>query len=53
MQDDSAAAVPGFSVVVPVRNEVAAIPVLAAEIAAACAAAGLAWEAVWVDDGSS
>ena len=54
MQGDSATAtVPGFSVVVPVRNEAAAIPGLAAEIAAACAAAGLAWEAVWVDDGSS
>ncbi len=53
MLGDSASVVPEFSVVVPVRDEVAAIPGLAAEIAAACAAAGLAWEAVWVDDGSS
>lgn len=43
-------AVPELSVIVPVRDEEANIVPLATEIAAALA--GLAWEVVWVDDGS-
>ena len=41
------------SVIVPVMNEEENIPVLAAEIEAALAARGRAWECVWVNDGST
>lgn len=41
---------PELSVVVPVRDEADSIAALAAELAIALT--GLAWEAVWVDDGS-
>ncbi len=40
------------SVVVTVKDEEDSIPVLAAELEAVLDAAGLAWECVWVDDGS-
>jgi dolichol-phosphate mannosyltransferase len=42
-----------FSVVIPVKNEEATIPALAAEIDRAFADADFSWEALWVDDGSS
>lgn len=41
-----------LSVVVPVRDEEASIPILAAEVEAALDGAGISWECVWVDDGS-
>lgn len=41
-----------LSIVIPVRDEVDSVPVLAFEIAAALAESGLRWEVVWVDDGS-
>lgn len=41
------------SIVVPVKDEAENVLLLAAEIRAAMAAAGHAWECVWVDDGSS
>lgn len=44
---------PVLSVVIPVRNEAEAIPALAAEVHTALAGAGLTWEALWVDDGST
>lgn len=40
------------SVVIPVYNEEESVPQLAAEVSAAFAGSGLAWECVWVDDGS-
>jgi dolichol-phosphate mannosyltransferase len=43
---------PLLSVVIPVRDEAAAIPGLAREIADVFAASEVAWEVVWVDDGS-
>lgn len=43
---------PLLSVVIPVRDEEESIPVLGREMAGALDEAGLAWEAVWVDDGS-
>ncbi|HEX3134237.1 MAG TPA: glycosyltransferase family 2 protein [Planctomycetota bacterium] len=46
------AAAPLVSLVIPVRDEAAAIPALTAEIAQVFSAAGVSWEAVWVDDGS-
>jgi dolichol-phosphate mannosyltransferase len=46
-------AAPFFSVVIPVKNEEASIPGLAAEIDRAFAGADFPWEAVWVDDGST
>jgi dolichol-phosphate mannosyltransferase len=48
----SPSAAPLVSVVIPVRDEAAAIPALAHEIAGVFAASGVTWEAVWVDDGS-
>jgi dolichol-phosphate mannosyltransferase len=45
-------AAPLVSLVIPVRDEAGAIPALTAEIAQVFSAAGLSWEAVWVDDGS-
>ncbi len=44
---------PLISVVIPVKDEQATVPGLAAEIAAAFADAPFAWEAVWIDDGST
>lgn len=44
--------VPLLSMVIPVRDEAAAIPALAAEIAQVFANAEHEWEVVWVDDGS-
>jgi dolichol-phosphate mannosyltransferase len=41
-----------LSVVIPVRDEADAIPILAADLGRVLAASGLAWEACWVDDGS-
>jgi dolichol-phosphate mannosyltransferase len=43
---------PLLSIVIPVRDEAAAIPGLAAEIERVFAGSGHAWEAVWIDDGS-
>ncbi len=43
---------PLLSIVIPVRDEAAAIPTLGHEIAQAFANVGFAWEVVWVDDGS-
>jgi dolichol-phosphate mannosyltransferase len=42
-----------LSLVIPVRDEESAIPAVAAEIGRAMQAAGLDWEALWIDDGSS
>jgi glycosyltransferase involved in cell wall biosynthesis len=42
-----------LSVVVPVLDEREALEPLQAEIEAACARTGRAWEVVWVDDGST
>ena len=44
---------PDLSVVVPVRNEEESVPVLAGEIARALDGAGLSWECLWIDDGST
>jgi len=44
---------PDLSVVIPVRNEAPNVGPLAAEIARACTENGLAWEVLWVDDGST
>jgi dolichol-phosphate mannosyltransferase len=44
---------PDLSVVIPVRNEAPNVRPLAAEIARACTENGLAWEVLWVDDGST
>lgn len=44
---------PRISLVIPVRDEAANVGRLAAEIRAAMHDADLAWEAIWVDDGSS
>lgn len=41
-----------ISVLIPVKDEEGSIPALAAEISAAFAGAGVAWEALWIDDGS-
>jgi dolichol-phosphate mannosyltransferase len=43
---------PVVSLIIPVRDEAAAIPALTAEITQVFAAVGCAWEAIWVDDGS-
>lgn len=43
---------PTLSVVVPLRDEVESIPVLAEEIEEALDGAGIDWECIWVDDGS-
>jgi dolichol-phosphate mannosyltransferase len=48
----SDAAAPLVSLVIPVRDEAAAIPALVAEITQVFAAAAVSWEAIWVDDGS-
>ncbi len=45
-------AAPVLSIVIPVRDEAAAIAALAQEIVNVFAASGLIWEVVWVDDGS-
>ncbi len=42
-----------LSVVVPVLNEREAIEPLQGEIEAACAALGLSFQVIWVDDGST
>ncbi len=44
---------PDISVIVPVYDEAESIPVLAGEIERALDGAALAWECIWVDDGSS
>ncbi|MEK7412505.1 MAG: glycosyltransferase, partial [Planctomycetota bacterium] len=44
---------PLISIVIPVKNEEATIPGLAAEIDAAFKTQSYAWEVVWVDDGST
>jgi dolichol-phosphate mannosyltransferase len=44
---------PLLSIVIPVKNEEETIPALAAEIDAALRGADFAWEALWVDDGST
>lgn len=44
---------PAISIVVPAYNEAESVAVLAAEIEAAMAGAGLAYEVLWVDDGST
>jgi dolichol-phosphate mannosyltransferase len=46
-------AAPLLSIVIPVKDEEATIPGLAAEIDRVMATVDFAWEAVWVDDGSS
>jgi dolichol-phosphate mannosyltransferase len=45
--------VPFLSLVIPVKNEEATIPGLATEIDKAFAGVDYAWEALWIDDGSS
>ncbi len=45
--------VPFFSIVIPVKNEEASVPDLAAEIDKAFTGADFAWEVLWVDDGST
>jgi dolichol-phosphate mannosyltransferase len=50
MPDDAR---PLLSLVIPIKNEEATIPGLAAEIDRAFADATYRWEAVWVDDGST
>lgn len=42
-----------ISIVIPVRNEVESVRILAEEIAAALADSELRWEVVWIDDGSA
>jgi dolichol-phosphate mannosyltransferase len=42
-----------ITIVIPVKDEAGSIPGLAREIDAAFAGRGWAWEAVWVDDGST
>lgn len=49
----AAPAAPLLSIVIPVKNEEATIRALAGEIDQALAQVGYAWEAVWVDDGST
>ncbi len=44
---------PYLSIVVPVKDEEASVPLLAAEIDQAMARLGRPWECVWVDDGST
>ncbi len=44
---------PLLSIVVPVKNEEATLPGLAAEVSAAMAGVDYPWETVWVDDGST
>ncbi len=46
-------AAPQLSIVIPIKNEEATIPGLAAEIDRAFASGEVPWEAVWVDDGST
>lgn len=45
--------VPFFTVVIPVKNEESTVPALSVEIDRAFADAPFAWEALWVDDGST
>ena len=45
--------VPYLSVIVPVKNEEENVAALAQEITDALAPAGVAWECVWVNDGST
>jgi glycosyltransferase involved in cell wall biosynthesis len=49
----AAPAAPELSVIVPVYNEEESIPELAAEIRAALDPPGIAYEVLWVDDGST
>src|SRR4051812_1585584 len=44
---------PLLSIVIPIKNEEATIPGLAAEVDNAMKEVDYAWEAVWIDDGSS
>jgi dolichol-phosphate mannosyltransferase len=48
-----AATRPGISVVVPVRDEMESIPVLAAEVERELDRLGRPWEMLWIDDGST
>jgi len=48
MQDQS-----GFSIVIPLFNEVTNIPILSQQIEESLGSEGLMWECVWVDDGSN
>jgi glycosyltransferase involved in cell wall biosynthesis len=43
----------GISVVIPIKDEVDTIPVLAGEIDSAMAGVKTAWECIWIDDGST
>ncbi|MBA2481094.1 MAG: glycosyltransferase family 2 protein [Planctomycetes bacterium] len=45
--------VPFLSLVIPVKNEEATIPALAAEIDVAFTGVDYPWEALWIDDGSN
>jgi len=42
-----------LSVVIPVKDEAESIPMLASEIEDALGGVSIAWECIWVDDGSS
>jgi glycosyltransferase involved in cell wall biosynthesis len=44
---------PDVSIVIPALNEREALPSLLEEVAATCERAGLSWEAIVIDDGSS
>jgi dolichol-phosphate mannosyltransferase len=44
---------PVLSIIVTAYNDAEAIPALAEEIGRSMAAAGIAWETVWIDDGSA
>jgi glycosyltransferase involved in cell wall biosynthesis len=44
---------PELSIVIPVKNEEECIPVLAAEIESALTRAGIDWECLWINDGST
>ncbi len=44
---------PTLSIIITAYQDAEAIPALADEIAIAMQAAGLAWEAIWIDDGST
>jgi dolichol-phosphate mannosyltransferase len=44
---------PDLSIIIPCKDEAANIMPLAKEIEAAMATAGLSWECIWVDDGST
>jgi glycosyltransferase involved in cell wall biosynthesis len=43
----------GISIVIPIKDEVDTIPVLAGEIGSAMAGVKTPWECIWIDDGST